>query len=123
MKIKLMQAIVPLIMLVTSSSVAYAEQLQPTTRTMKHYQEVFELDKESIFSIYLNELKNSPGIGGRVNFQIRILANGSVANCLAKPENESLKPVGDKVCKHIKKMNFGDGDELDLPYVINFFPF
>ncbi|WP_196138008.1 hypothetical protein [Aliikangiella sp. G2MR2-5] len=91
-------------------------------RANLRYAETIEEYKVQIFEIYKLNLSTNPGLKGRIEFIIHVLENGLVTSCVPKVKDKQMKVTAEKICGIIQEMNFGNGEEFDLSYIMNFFP-
>jgi len=111
-----------LLFFVVFSTGVLSNQPELGKRTLEQIQKTFESKKVPIFTSYKELLSLKPGVSAKVTFLIELNIDGNVKACEATYENPDIEPVTNKVCKIIKKMNFGAGEAITFPYVINFYP-
>jgi len=98
------------------------------TGTLKRSSEnialAFEKHKGAIFTLYQRALRKDPGLQGRVNFKLTILANGQVSKCSVESSELNNEALEKRLIARIKRINFGALDVAvwEGTYLINFFP-
>jgi protein TonB len=66
----------------------------------------FDKYKGKLYAAYARELKNDPGLKGRVVLEIKIATDGRVANCRVVSSDAPTPSLGEKLCERVREFQF-----------------
>jgi Na+-translocating ferredoxin:NAD+ oxidoreductase RnfG subunit len=83
----------------------------------------FDKHKGKIYAVYLRELKEHPGLKGKLVLDLRIATDGRVASCRVLSSTLASPGIGDKVCEKTREFQFAPRAEAaSYTKRIDFFP-
>jgi protein TonB len=66
----------------------------------------FDRYKGRIYALYASELKTQPKLKGTLVLDLKISADGRVADCRVVSNNVASPGFGDKVCERVREFQF-----------------
>lgn len=93
-------------------------------RTDKEIQQVFSDNKNALFEIYLDELKRTPGIGGKLVLKFTVLPTGEVREASVYSSSLNSSTLEKRIIERVAQFNFGQANvrKVTIVYPIDFMP-
>jgi Na+-translocating ferredoxin:NAD+ oxidoreductase RnfG subunit len=82
---------------------------------------VFDRNKGGLYALYRQALNESPGLKGKIDFDIDIAADGTVTDCRVVL-NQLTRDLGLKMCDRIRQMQFGAQTPQTIRKPVSFYP-
>ena len=93
-------------------------------RTDEDISYVMDRNKGKLYSVYRQARRKSPGLKGRIVFDITILPSGKVSSVVIKSSELNNEKLESRLLARVKRFDFGEreGEPITVTYPVEFLP-